>query len=40
MSVQTIYQWRDRFGRMTKSEMAELKDLQAEDTSLKRMLAT
>jgi putative transposase len=40
VSVQTIYRWRDRFGGMTKSELAELKALQAENARLKRIVAT
>lgn len=39
VSVQTIYRWRDRFGGMTKSELAELKALQAENARLKRIVA-
>lgn len=40
VSVQTIYRWRDRFGGMTKSELAELKALQAENARLKLIVAT
>jgi len=40
VSVQTICRWRDRFGGMTKSELAELKALRAENDRLQRIVAT
>lgn len=40
VSVQTIYRWRDRFGGLTKSGLAELTALQIENARLKRILST
>lgn len=40
VSVQTVYRWRDRFGGMTKSELAELKSLQDENRRLKHIVAS
>lgn len=39
VSVQTVYRWRDRFGGMTKSELAELKALQEENRKLNHIVA-
>ena len=40
ISIPTVYRWRDRFGGMTKSELAELKALQDENRKLKYIVAT
>jgi len=37
---QTIYRWRSRFGGMTKSELAELRALQAENRRLRNVVAS
>jgi putative transposase len=39
VSVQTIYAWRKRFGTMDADDAKLLKQLQAENTKLKRLLA-
>jgi putative transposase len=39
VSVQTLYVWRKRFGAMTADDAKLLKQLQAENTKLKRLLA-
>ena len=39
IGVQTIYEWRRRFGGMSKSDLAELKALQEENRKLKRIVA-
>ena len=40
VNVQTIYDWRKRYGGMSQSELAELKALQEENRRLKRIVAT
>ncbi|MBS1727107.1 MAG: transposase [Armatimonadetes bacterium] len=40
IAVQTIYAWSKRFAGMGSSELAELKTLQAENTRLKRIVAS
>jgi len=37
---QTIYRWRERFGGMTKSELAELRALQEENRKLRSIVAS
>jgi len=39
ISAQTIYQWRERYQGMTKSELSELKALQEENRRLKHLVA-
>lgn len=39
VSAQTIYVWRKRFGAMNADDAKLLKQLQAENTKLKRLLA-
>lgn len=39
IGVQTIYEWRRRYGGMSKSDLAELKALQEENRKLKRIVA-
>ena len=39
ISDQTIYQWRKRFGGMSKSELAELKAMQDENRRLRHLVA-
>ena len=39
MSSATFYKWRSRFGGMDASMMARLKELEAENTRLKKMYA-
>lgn len=39
VSAQTIYVWRRRFGAMSPDDAKLLKQLQAENTKLKRLLA-
>lgn len=36
---QTIYRWRDKYGGMTRNELAELKALQVENQRLKRIVS-
>jgi putative transposase len=40
ISDQTIYRWRERYGGMTKSDLAELKSLQEENRRLKAIVAS
>ena len=35
---QTIYRWREKYAGMTKSELAELRSLQSENSRLKRIV--
>lgn len=37
---QTIYRWRERYGGMTRSELAELKALQEENRRLRAVVAS
>lgn len=37
---QTIYRWRERYGGMTRSELAALKSLQEENRRLKAIVAS
>lgn len=39
ISDQTIYNWRQRFGGMTINEVKRLKQLEKENTRLKKLLA-
>ena len=39
ISDQTIYQWRKRFGGMSRSELAELKAMQEENRRLRHLVA-
>jgi len=39
VSVATLYKWKAKYGGMTISEMRRLKDLEAENSELKRLLA-
>jgi putative transposase len=39
VGVQTIYDWRKKYGGMSQSELAELKALQEENRRLKRIVA-
>jgi putative transposase len=39
VSRATFFKWRSKFGGATVSELARLKDLEAENTKLKRMYA-
>lgn len=39
VSAQTLYRWRDKYGGMTSSELAELRALQAENARLKKIVA-
>ena len=39
VSQQTLYQWRKRFGGMNASDAKRLKQLEAENLKLKKMLA-
>lgn len=39
MSAATFYKWRAKFGGMDASLMARLKELEAENTRLKKMYA-
>ena len=40
ITEQTLYRWRERYGGMTKSELAELKALQEENRRLKAIVAS
>ena len=40
ITEQTIYRWRERFGGMTKSELAEFRALQEENRRLKAIVAS
>jgi putative transposase len=40
ITVQTLYRWRERYGGMTKSELAELKGLQEENRRLRSVVAS
>lgn len=39
MSDATLYKWKAKYGGMTMSELRRLKDLEVENTELKRLLA-
>jgi putative transposase len=39
VTEQTLYRWREQFGGMSKSQLAELKALQEENRRLKRIIA-
>ena len=39
MSDATLYKWKSKYGGMTVSELRRLKDLEAENAELKRLLA-
>jgi putative transposase len=39
VSEQTFYRWKRRYGEMTTSEVRRLRELEAENTRLKRLLA-
>lgn len=39
MSDATLYNWKAKYGGMTVSELRRLKDLEAENSELKRLLA-
>jgi putative transposase len=39
VSEQTFYRWRNKYGKMTVSEARRLKELEKENTRLKRLLA-
>jgi len=39
MSDATLYKWKAKYGGMTVSELSRLKDLEAENAELKRLLA-
>ncbi len=38
-SEQTVYRWKRRYGEMTTSEVKRLRELEAENARLKRLLA-
>lgn len=38
MSEATLYKWKSKYGGMTVSELRRLKDLEAENSELKRLL--
>jgi putative transposase len=40
ITEQTLYRWRERYGGMTKSELAELKSLQEENRRLRAVVAS
>ncbi len=40
VNVQTLYRWRERYGGMTRSELAELKSLQEENRKLRSIVAS
>jgi putative transposase len=40
ITEQTLYRWRERYGGMTKSELAELKSLQQENRRLRSVVAS
>jgi putative transposase len=39
VTEQTIYSWRQKFGAMDPADIKRLRELEAENTKLKRMLA-
>lgn len=39
VSQQTLYRWRKQYGGLSASELKRLKDLEAENNRLKRMVA-
>lgn len=39
LSEQTIYGWRQRFGKLEPADVKRLRELEAENAKLKRMLA-
>jgi putative transposase len=39
ITEQTLYRWRERYGGMTKSELAELKALQEENRRLRHVVS-
>jgi len=39
ITEQTIYSWRQKFGAMDPADIKRLRELEAENTKLKRMLA-
>jgi putative transposase len=39
ISEQTFYRWKRRYGEMTTSEVGRLRELEAENARLKRLLA-
>lgn len=39
VSEQTYYRWRNRYGDMTRNQVKRLKELEKENTRLKRLLA-
>lgn len=39
VSEQTYYRWRNRYGDMTESQVKRLKELEKENTRLKKLLA-
>lgn len=39
ISEQTIYGWRQRFGKLAPADIKRLRELEAENAKLKRMLA-
>ena len=39
VSEQTYYRWQSKYGGMTVSELRRLKDLEAKNSELKRLLA-
>jgi putative transposase len=39
INVQTLYRWRERFGGMSASELAELKALQEENRRLRHIVS-
>lgn len=39
VTEQTLYRWREQYGGMSKSDLAELKSLQEENRRLKRIIA-
>ncbi|GIK33421.1 MAG: transposase [Armatimonadetes bacterium] len=40
ITEQTLYRWRERYGGMTRSELAELKALQEENRRLRAVVAS
>ncbi|MCZ7579741.1 MAG: transposase [Fimbriimonadaceae bacterium] len=39
ITEQTLYRWRERYGGMTRSELAELKSLQEENRRLRHVVS-
>jgi putative transposase len=39
VAAATFYRWRQRYGSLTKSELARLKDLERENSRLKKIVA-